>query len=53
LKRLFDVNDLGHRPQDVNANTNIGITPLMTMAVAERHAEEVPLLVNWLPWSRC
>lgn len=32
-------------PQDINATTNIGITPLM-MAATEGHAEAVRLLVN-------
>jgi ankyrin repeat protein len=36
---------LDHRPQDVDAKTNIGITPLM-MAATEGHAEAVRLLLQ-------
>ncbi len=37
---------LDHRPQDVDAKTNIGITPLM-MAATEGHAEAVRLLLKF------
>ena len=37
---------LDHRPQDVDAKTNIGITPLM-MAATEGHAEAVQLLLKF------
>jgi len=36
---------LDRRPQDVDAKTNIGITPLM-MAATEGHAEAVRLLLK-------
>jgi ankyrin repeat protein len=37
---------LDHRPQDVDAKTNIGLTPLM-MAATEGHAEAVRLLLKF------
>ena len=37
---------LDRRPQDVDAKTNIGITPLM-MAATEGHAEAVRLLLKF------
>lgn len=37
---------LDRRPQDVDAKTNIGITPLM-MAATEGHAEAVRLLLKY------
>ncbi len=37
---------LDRRPQDVDAKTNIGITPLM-MAATEGHAEAVRLLLQF------
>ena len=41
LKELLD-----RRPQDVDAKTNIGITPLM-MAATEGHAAAVSLLLSF------